>query len=132
MNVTLASRLLTVLCLVLAQQSEARADITAPSLSLKPSLCLTEKDASDCDIRLELQWTAQGPICIEARFDTPALWCPEEGRNELTVNISADRDVEFVLLDKSDSQPLAEALLQVKPVTESGFRRRFRNPWSLF
>ncbi|QSX41482.1 DUF3019 domain-containing protein [Shewanella cyperi] len=129
----MASRFYFLLILLLLLQAEARGDIAPePSLSLRPSLCLTEKDANDCDIRLELQWTAPGPICIEAKLETPALWCPEEGLTELTINISADRDVEFVLLDKSDSQPLAEARLQVKPVTESSFRRRFRNPWSLF
>lgn len=113
----------------------AAKDVTEKSdkLELSPSLCLFNQDTERCDIRVTLSWPGKQPVCIEVDLPQLQRWCIEdEQQDSLTLDISTDKDVHFVMRDPQSNQALADAVLRVKPLSEPQTRRRFRNPWSIF
>ncbi|MCH4294814.1 DUF3019 domain-containing protein [Shewanella sp. 3B26] len=109
------------------------ADKKSSSLELTPSLCLFNPQSERCDIRVTLTWLSQQPVCIEVDLPQLQRWCiKDEQQDSLTLDISTDKDVHFVMRDQQSNQPLADAVLRVKPLSEPQTRRRFRNPWSIF
>lgn len=111
----------------------AQADDSSKPFEVTPSLCLTDKASGRCDIRVTLTWYADDPVCIEVNLPDLPRWCiRDESQDSLTLDISTDKDLHFVMRDEKSNQPLADAVLKVKPLSEPQTRRRFRNPWSIF
>ncbi|GIU22156.1 DUF3019 domain-containing protein [Shewanella schlegeliana] len=108
---------------------------SAPDLRLSPELCITSENAQSCDIEVTLEWemlTGQ-TICIISDYKNLKKWCsPSPDIHSLTINISSDRDIQFVMIDKDTHETLAGVKLKVTPASSPQVRRRYRNPWSLF
>ncbi|WP_372873203.1 DUF3019 domain-containing protein [Shewanella sp.] len=103
------------------------------TLDLTPSLCLFSPESGTCEIQVTLSWYSEQPVCIEVDLPTLQRWCMEDpAQDSLTLDISTDKDVRFVMRDQQSNHPLADAVLRVKPLSEPQTRRRFRNPWSIF
>ena len=107
----------------------------APTLKLSPEICITSEDQQSCDIEVTLEWqllTSQ-TICIISDYKDLKKWCTSSPDiHSLTVNIRADRDIQFVMIDKDTHETLAGVKLKVTPASSPQVRRRYRNPWSLF
>ncbi|MCL2918989.1 DUF3019 domain-containing protein [Shewanella litorisediminis] len=113
--------------------SASQANESSKPFEVTPSLCLTDKASGRCDIRVTLTWYTDDPVCIEVNLPDLPRWCiSDDSQDSLTLDISTDKDLHFVMRDEKSNQPLADAVLEVKPLSEPQTRRRFRNPWSIF
>ena len=110
-------------------------DDQAPTLSLSPEICITSEDEKSCDIEVTLEWQLllNRTVCIISDYKDLKKWCTSSPDiHSLTVNIKADRDIQFVMIDKDTHETLAGVKLKVTPASSPQVRRRYRNPWSLF
>ncbi|WP_345773630.1 DUF3019 domain-containing protein [Shewanella sp. Isolate13] len=108
---------------------------STPNFSLSPEICITSENAQSCDIEVTLEWNqlTNKTICIISDYKDLKKWCsPSPSIHSLTVNISSDRDIQFVMIDKDTHETLAGVKLKVTPASSPQVRRRYRNPWSLF
>lgn len=106
-----------------------------PLLKLSPEICITSADERSCDIEVTLEWQAltNRAICIISDYKDLKQWCSTSPDiHALTVNISAERDIQFVMIDKDTHETIAGVKLKVTPASPPQVRRRYRNPWSLF
>ncbi|MCL1049087.1 DUF3019 domain-containing protein [Shewanella abyssi] len=110
-------------------------ELLATSLSLSPKICITSKDEEICNVEVVLEWRLlqERSICILSDYKELKKWCNSSpGINSLAVNISADKDIQFVMIDKDTHETLAGVKLKVTQASSPQVRRRYRNPWSLF
>ena len=108
---------------------------STPLLKLSPEICITSADKKSCDIEVTLEWgeLTNKTICIISDYKDLKKWCSTSPNiHALTVNISADRDIQFVMIDKDTHETIAGVKLKVTPASPPQVRRRYRNPWSLF
>nr|WP_223296568.1 DUF3019 domain-containing protein [Shewanella pealeana] len=111
------------------------AEALEPSLKLSPEICITSEDGQSCDIEVTLEWQllTNQTVCIISDYNELKKWCsPSPDIHSLTINIRADRDIQFVMIDKDTHETLAGVKLKVTPASSPQVRRRYRNPWSLF
>ncbi|MFT5789857.1 MAG: hypothetical protein ACI8SJ_001976 [Shewanella sp.] len=111
------------------------AELLAASLTLSPEICITSADEETCNIEVVLTWELlqSRSICILSDYKELKKWCNNSPRiNSLTVNISANKDIQFVMIDKDTHETLAGVKLKVTQASSPQVRRRYRNPWSLF
>ncbi|MGS0680978.1 DUF3019 domain-containing protein [Shewanella sp. 125m-7] len=105
------------------------------NLSLSPELCITSANEETCNIEVTLEWKMlkNRTVCIISDYKELKKWCnPSPAIHSLSINISADRDIQFVMIDKDTHETLAGVKLKVTPASSPQVRRRYRNPWSLF
>ncbi|MGS0674358.1 DUF3019 domain-containing protein [Shewanella sp. 0m-4] len=105
------------------------------NLKLSPEFCITSANEESCDIEVTLEWDMlkNKTVCIISDYKDLKKWCsPSPDIHSLTVNISADRDIQFVMIDKDTHETIAGVKLKVTPASSPQVRRRYRNPWSLF
>lgn len=106
-----------------------------PLLKLSPEICITSADERSCDIEVTLEWQTltNRTVCIISDYKDLKKWCSTSPDiHDLTVNISAERDIQFVMIDKDTHETIAGVKLKVTPASPPQVRRRYRNPWSLF
>ncbi|WOT04511.1 DUF3019 domain-containing protein [Shewanella youngdeokensis] len=111
------------------------AELTAADLTLAPKFCITSAEDAQCNTEVVLTWEVlkNRPICIISDYKKLEKWCSSSNKNNsLTVNVSAEKDIQFVMIDKDTSETLAGVKLKVTQASSPHVRRRYRNPWSLF
>ncbi|WP_258405080.1 DUF3019 domain-containing protein [Shewanella psychrotolerans] len=114
---------------------QAANEAVGASLSLSPEFCITDSPNKTCDIKLVLNWHTDTPytVCIMSDNESLTTWCADSPNiNSLSIMVSTEKDIQFVMMDKETHQTLADAKLHVTPTAEPQVRRRYRNPWSLF
>lgn len=127
-----------IFCSVLSGYAVADEDEEEPlaaSLSLSPEICITSADEETCNTEVVLGWELlhNRPICILSDYKELKKWCNSSPDvNSLAVNISANKDIQFVMIDKDTHETLAGVKLKVTQASSPQVRRRYRNPWSLF
>ncbi|QQX82453.1 DUF3019 domain-containing protein [Shewanella sp. KX20019] len=105
------------------------------SLSLSPKICITSEDEETCNTEVVLKWELlqERSICILSDYKELKKWCNSSPSiNSLAINISTDKDIQFVMIDKDTHETLAGVKLKVTQASSPQVRRRYRNPWSLF
>lgn len=105
------------------------------SLSLSPEFCITDSPNKTCDIELVLNWQTDEPhtVCIMSDNKSLTTWCADSPNiSSLSIIVSTNKDIQFVMMDKETHQTLAGVKFKVTPTAEPQIRRRYRNPWSLF
>ncbi|WP_371411725.1 DUF3019 domain-containing protein [Shewanella halifaxensis] len=115
--------------------AESSDEELTPLLKLSPEICITSADERSCDIEVTLEWQTltNRTICIISDYKDLKKWCgTSPDIHDLTVNISAERDIQFVMIDKDTHETIAGVKLKVTPASPPQVRRRYRNPWSLF
>ncbi|MFT5790513.1 MAG: hypothetical protein ACI8SJ_002642 [Shewanella sp.] len=105
------------------------------SLSLSPTICITSENEETCNTEVVLTWELlqNRSICIMSDYKELKKWCNSSPAvNSLAINVSADKDIQFVMIDKDTHETLAGVKLKVTQASSPQVRRRYRNPWSLF
>ncbi|WP_258405201.1 DUF3019 domain-containing protein [Shewanella mesophila] len=119
----------------LCNTAQASNESVEANLSLSPEFCITDSPNKTCDIKVVLNWQTDAPhtVCIMSDNESLTTWCADSPHiNSLSIMVSTDRDIQFVMMDKDTHQTLAGVKLKVTPTAEPQVRRRYRNPWSLF
>ncbi|GIU41615.1 DUF3019 domain-containing protein [Shewanella sairae] len=109
--------------------------VPEPKLTLSPEICITSADQETCDIEVTLNWQAETnkTVCIISDYKDLNKWCSSSPNiHSFSVNISATRDIQFVMIDKDTHETIAGVKLKVTQASPPQVRRRYRNPWSLF
>ncbi|MGL4474972.1 MAG: DUF3019 domain-containing protein [Shewanella sp.] len=104
-------------------------------LHLTPSVCIIDAATSHCRIQVQFHWqtSTNNAVCIQSVDDTIAPWCNQDPNSHTTViEVQAQADMQFLLVDKATHQILADAKFTVTSPNQTSERRRYRNPWSLF
>lgn len=106
------------------------------SLSVSPTLCITDSPEKTCDMALEFYWKSDTPghYCLIEDKSHTALQCWQEDseghwQSEQTVS---DREV-FVISEDGQVAPLAQVEIQVLTTYSEDRRRnrRRKHVWSL-
>ncbi|WP_249038160.1 DUF3019 domain-containing protein [Shewanella algidipiscicola] len=125
----------TLFCILYANSALAIDGEAAATLSLSPQFCITASEEQNCDIELLLNWHTAIPqvVCILSNYQALPKWCADSADiKALSLKVSTQEDIQFILINKLTHQTLAGAQLNITPTAEPQARRRFRNPWSLF
>lgn len=104
-------------------------------LKLTPEICITGDENQACEIHVELQWqlAKNELVCILSDNNAYPKWCSESlEQHKMTLSVSTQSDIHFVLVSKETNQTLAGAKLKITSTSQPQVRRRYRNPWSLF
>lgn len=110
-------------------------ELLTANLSLSPEICITSEDEETCNTEVTLEWKLlqDRSICILSNYKELKKWCSSSPNiNSLAINISANKDIQFVMVDKDTHETLAGVKLKVTQASSPKLRRRYRNPWSLF
>ena len=119
----------------LCNTAQASNESVEANLSLSPEFCITDSPNKTCDITLVLNWQTDEPrtVCIISDNESLTTWCADSPNiTSLSLMVSTEKDIQFVMMDKETHQTLAGVKLNVTPTAEPQVRRRYRNPWSLF
>ncbi|MCG9695831.1 DUF3019 domain-containing protein [Shewanella sp. Isolate11] len=121
--------------ITLVSSAFASNDLVNATLSLSPQFCITTQPDQSCEVELELKWQTQTSqtVCLMSDHQSLTHWCaPSEEIHSYAVNVSTNRDIQFMLIDKETNQTLATKKLKITPTAEPKYRSRYQKPWSLF
>ncbi|WP_159083968.1 DUF3019 domain-containing protein [Saccharobesus litoralis] len=100
---------------------------SAANLSLKPRACSVDKHGQ-CNLDIVVVYQVKQPACLFVN-DTQLTCTNNTELNQYTYSYNSDQPLVFSLVNQQ-SQPIVE--VEFLRLQLSKFRRRQRNPWSLF
>jgi len=112
-----------VLCLELASAADARV-----SLSVKPSLCITDRRDNACELSISISWRSDvaGAFCLHSDLSEEPIQCWHGTTSGAVVEERAVSETfAYWLTDAVSSERVAETRLEVM-TTDSDDRRRNR------
>jgi hypothetical protein len=111
-------------------------DEALPRITVKPSLCITDKRTPTCDLTFVIEWAAQSVAlhCVRMAEEDDVLECWQDADNGAT---TAQREIARttpVNLERDgEAQPIAETAVEVlqKDSSDRRRRRRTRYVWDV-
>lgn len=102
-----------------------------PSWTVQPNICIAQKVGETCHIELVIttQNLQSGVYCLF--IGSKKVICSQKGGLPRKLALSYSENISLVLKDKTGSQVLSHNL-SIKYIEAKKYRRRIRNPWSIF
>lgn len=142
---TLAQQLMALSLLAAGLPALAEFESSAPAepmmaepvtaeLWLSPRSCLPANGDAPCVEQLRVRWRTNGatPICVWQRGAPAPLFCAEQASGERELQLPIRTSTRFDLLQQSSQLLLASAEILVMAKPDTGKRRRYQHPWSIF
>ncbi len=120
---------------ICADEAPARGD-AGVSLRVKPVLCITDERQPDCEMTFLVEWDAgqRNDYCLEDDVSLGPLTCwMQQASGEFSEDRIVQRSFIYQLTRSGQSQPLAEAKVELMTIDNSDRRRkrRSRHAWSI-
>jgi len=116
-----------------AAAAEKKPTLTASvQFSAKPSQCVALHEGRTCYAQITLSWQINdnGDYCVFEKSKKRLIACWQKGLiNEAKFDFESNEKVEFILIKKGETQPLAETFVDVSWVHKASPRKR---RWRLF
>ncbi|MFC3032928.1 DUF3019 domain-containing protein [Pseudoalteromonas fenneropenaei] len=103
-----------------------------PTLGIKPSVCISADDSSECTLTIKLQGSQVLTEALCLYQDERAVQCWQAGQ---TINLELELQVEQqtrLSLRRTDQTEVAAQQLTSMQAQTSRLRRRLKNDWSFF
>lgn len=120
---------------VMAQDGDGEGDV-AVELSVKPLLCVTDRQNRSCEMSFEIAWRSRnaGDFCVYSDFVSTPIGCWLQQTSGLATEVRVvDTPFSYWISASSSEQRLAVAVIDVVStyVEDRRRNRRKRHAWSV-
>lgn len=123
-------RLLIIIFTLLCAKTMA-ANTNDTGFSVLPSECIVAEQGDSCDMTLDITYPELPSETYCLTVDERSLGCWPNNKLPISLDLEISQDSSFSLSDKNGKHTYS-VFLKLKFRKASNYRRRVKNPWSLF